>query len=282
MNFLTKTLTLLLITGLITGCSSSLVYNRLDWLIPWYLNGYVDLSRDQRQTLREQLIPLLEWHRKEELRRYQSLLDQAGAELERTVDARQVEAWFDEITQATLRLEHIMLQPAVDFGATLSDRQVDEFIASLYSKQEKLEEELLMRSDADYVEVHTEHQKELLQRIIGRLSPQQIARLRQGSQAMQRFDVIWLSERKLWLDQLSIYLQRDSDWQQQLTQSFLQREESRPEEYKQIVEHNTQVIAAAIADVLNSRSSKQRTRTTRELSDMRAMLDKLINQKELN
>ena len=40
---------LLLSTLLLAACMASFAYNRLDWLIPWWVDGYVDLTRDQRQ-----------------------------------------------------------------------------------------------------------------------------------------------------------------------------------------------------------------------------------------
>ena len=43
---------------MLTGCSgTTFVYNRLDFLIPWYVGKYVDLTRLQKQLLDEQLDP---------------------------------------------------------------------------------------------------------------------------------------------------------------------------------------------------------------------------------
>ena len=60
----------MLLTLLAAGCTMSFTYNHLDWLIPWYVDDYVDLSRQQRQVLQSQLGPVLQWHREEELEHY--------------------------------------------------------------------------------------------------------------------------------------------------------------------------------------------------------------------
>ena len=72
-NRLKKSLLILLI--FITGCSSTtFVYNRIDFLLPWYLESYVDLDRDQKQDLKELLIPFFKWHREQELPEYANII----------------------------------------------------------------------------------------------------------------------------------------------------------------------------------------------------------------
>ena len=71
---------------LLTACSSTtFVYNRLDFLLPWYLNDYVDLDRSQKDDLDELLYPFLQWHRSEELPQYLKILDQIEQSLDRTM-----------------------------------------------------------------------------------------------------------------------------------------------------------------------------------------------------
>ena len=95
-----KLIAVVLLTLLVAGCTMSFTYNHLDWLIPWYVDDYVDLSRQQRQLLQGQLGPVLQWHREEELERYLEILDQIEADLAGEVSAAQVRSWADEIIAA--------------------------------------------------------------------------------------------------------------------------------------------------------------------------------------
>lgn len=262
---------------LLTSCGGTLAYDRLDWLIPWYVDSYVDLSREQRQTLREQLAPLLRQHRQEELVRYQQLLDEFETDLESPVSQAQVESWGEDLLQSVERVEQSMIQVAVEFGASISDAQMAEFVESLYSRQNELEEELLGRSDEKYAKENAAHLEDLLKRFIGRLDSNQKLQLQKGAQAMQRFDEVWLKDRRLWLDEIKPILQRESGWQAQLLQAYQERENDRSEIYRDIVNHNKGVIAAAIAEVFNSRNGNQIARTKREIEDLRSMLQKLID-----
>ena len=52
----------------LTACSgTTFVYNRLDTILPWYLDDYVELNGTQERQLEEILRPFLNWHRRQEL-----------------------------------------------------------------------------------------------------------------------------------------------------------------------------------------------------------------------
>jgi hypothetical protein len=70
---------LLLLSLLLAGCSTlSLGYNQLPRLAAWWIDGYLDLDREQGRQLDAALQELHTWHRREELPRWQALL--AGAD----------------------------------------------------------------------------------------------------------------------------------------------------------------------------------------------------------
>jgi len=262
---------------IVASCTSSVVYNRLDWLIPWYVNAYVDLTGEQRESLREQLTPLLQWHRRMELASYQQLLQKIEAELEDPVTASQLQSWADELLQAVARTEETMLDLALEFGATISAEQMEEFIQSLYENQDEYEEEFLARTDEEYFKENTEHLQNLLKRFLGRLNAAQTKQLRQGVHSLKRFDALWLQDRRQWLQQLEPVLQRKPGWQEEVRTAHRQRNGRRPAEYQQVVDHNTGLISQVMADILNSRTAKQRSNTRRELQDLQNTLQKLMD-----
>jgi len=262
---------------LLASCGGSFAYNRLDWLIPWYVDAYVDLTSEQRQSLREQVTPLLQWHRREELARYQQILQRIEAELEHPLTISQLQNWADEMLLAVARTEETMLELALEFGATISDAQMAEFIQSLNEKQDEYEEEFLTRTDKEYFAENTKHLKNLLKRFLGRLNAEQKQRLVQGTRSLQRFDALWLNDRRQWLQQLEPLLARKPGWQEEVRTAYRERKESRPAKYQQTVDYNTRVIRQVLVEVLNSRTTKQQSSTRRELKDLQNTLQKLIN-----
>jgi len=267
----------LLAAVLLGGCTATFTYNHLDWLIPWYVDGYVDLTRDQRHALQGRLEPLLRWHREEELVRYGGLLDRIERELAETVTTATVQGWVDEVMAALERTEQSMLTLALDFGDSMSAAQMSEFTTSLWQRQREFEEELLARSDEQYRRDGYEGLADFLQPLLGRLSPAQEERLRAAAGDLWRFDKAWLEERALWLQTLDPLLQRKPGWQQAVQEAYAARKRERTPRYKQCLAHNLAEITSALADVLNQMSSDQRQHLAREFDDLRIRLRKLAD-----
>jgi len=264
-----------LFAALLSGCTATFTYNHLDWLIPWYVNGYVDLTREQRQILQGRLEPLLQWHREEELARYIDLIGRIESDLESPVSAVTVQEWIDEIADAAERTERSMLSLALEFGSTISNAQMAEFIASLREQQRDFEREFLERSDQAYSDDSYQSLSELLSRFVGRLTPEQKRRLRSAADALRRFDSAWLEERAQWLSTLEPLLDRQPGWQTAVQSAYFTRKRERTPRYRETLAFNLSLVSQATADVLNQLSGKQRLRAARELDKLRERLTAL-------
>jgi hypothetical protein len=276
----TRIIALLLGISLLGACSNTFVYNQLDWLIPWYVDDYVDLTRDQKKSLKAQLQPLLRWHRSEELAGYIRILDDIETDLAGPLSGEQIEAWANELVGAWERIEERMLPVVFELGADLSDSQMQEFIDTLWERQEELEEEYLPRTEEEYIEESFESFEENLRELMGRLSPEQVALLRDASVSLQRFDGVWLEDRRAWLGRLEQLLQREPGWEQATLAAIEEHENNPSPAYSEAYSHNREIINNTIAEVLNLRSEKQSARLQREIADIRRDLGKLIAQAE--
>jgi hypothetical protein len=182
----------------------------------------------------------------------------------------------DEVIAAGQRIENSMLSMALEFSTTLSDAQMLEFAASIRKEQQEYEEEFLPRTDVEYVDENTENLEDFLKGYLGRLSPEQKLRLREGAQSMQRFDAVWLAEHESWLDTLEPFLYRPEGWQKAVMRAHEQRDQNRPPEYTRILDHNMDVLTRAVADVLNEMSEQQHEKAAREIESLRARIVSLI------
>lgn len=263
----------------LSACSSTtFVYNRLDFFIPWYLDDYVELDRAQEEQLDALLLPFLGWHRQEELPRYVALLDRIGGELDRPLSPAQIAAIYSDLEGAWLRLQERALEWLLVLGARLSDEQVEEFLEHLWERQQDFEDEYLDRSDREYREESYEALRDSMQDYLGRLSSEQRDRLQAASMELQRSDAIWLQERAVWLERLGILLQRQPGWELRTREAIALRDETVSAQYLATYEHNLGVIFSAVADVLNARSAEQDRRLRGELRDLREDLEGLIAQ----
>lgn len=267
---------LLLLVG---ACSSTtFIYNRLDIILPWYLNDYVDLNREQKTSLDNWLKPFFHWHRVEELPRYVQILSEIERGLDQTVSAEMVGRTFSEIEQAGLRLEDEALVWIFKLGDELSDEQILEFLTVLQEQQEEYEEEYLDRSADEYLEDSYDNFVDSLQDYLGRLDKDQRTALRNASAELMRMDALWLQERAKWLANLNILLRREPDWQRELRELKAAREDNYSPQYREAYAHNLVVIQGAIATVIDNRSDKQDKRLRKKLQSLREDFDTLIAQ----
>jgi hypothetical protein len=262
---------------MLAGCTS-LAYNRLDWLIPWYVDGYVDLTSEQRKLLRNKLTSPLDWHRQEELANYIDILNGIEADLDGEVTAETVRRWADEMFDAAVRVQRSLLAVALEFGTQVSDEQVEEFVVSLWERHQEMEEELRARSYAEYTDDDYDSLVETLQRFLGRLSEEQKAILREASNKLVRFDKAWLDEGRAWLNKMENLLQREAGWQEAIMQAYDARASLRSAEYRAAFEHNMGLVTQAYAEVIGTMSEKQRKRAQNEFDDLRRMLTRLMDE----
>ena len=264
---------------LVSACSSTtFVYNRLDFLLPWYLGDYVELEREQKKYLDTVLDPFLQWHRMEELPQYQQLLQDAQRKLDNPLTASDIEALSLSFEAAWLRLESRALEWLMELGEQLSDQQIEGFIAELRDKQTEYEEKYLPRTDEEYREEAYDNLRDSLQDYMGRLDSDQREMLQVSSHELLRSDGVWLTERAAWIDMLERVLQRESGWQQALRDAIASRDERVSAAYRDTYAHNTAVIYAALAQVINSRSDKQDRRLRGKIDSFVQDLETLIEQ----
>lgn len=261
------------------ACSSTtFVYNRLDFILPWYLDDYAELNRAQEKYLDELLSPFLAWHRSDELPRYVKVLEDIEASLDQPVTAEVVAAISAEFENAWFRLEGEALDWLLDLGARLSDDQIQGFLAELQEQQQEYEEKYLTRSDEEFHEESYDNLLDSMQDYLGRLNGAQRDLLRDTGNGLLRSDRTWLRERAAWLEKLAILLQREPGWQRRVREAIAARDENVSPEYLRIYEHNLRLIHSAVAELLNSRTEKQDRRLRRKLSELREDLESLIAQ----
>lgn len=267
----------LAVTVMLAGCTS-FTYNRLDWLIPWYVDSYVDLTSEQRKALRGKLTTPLNWHREEELANYIEILNRIETKLEGEVTADTVQRWADEMLSAAARVQRSLLVVALEFGAEVSDEQMEEFIDSLWERHEEQEEEFGDRSDAEYADDDYDSLVETLERFLGRLNKEQKAILRDTSRKLVRFDRAWLKEGRAWLKTMEALLRREPGWQQAIMKAYDARASLRSPEYRAAFEHNMDLSTQAYAEVIAIMTDRQHRKARDEFDGLRRMLTRLMDE----
>lgn len=129
---------LLLLALVLAGCSSlSLGYNQLPRLLGWWIDGYFDLDRTQRQQLDDGLALLHDWHRREELPQWQAILQQAERSLSGGVSEAELMALEAQLNAS---LERTLLRTAPVAGPWLASLRPAQWQHMRERRQERLQE----------------------------------------------------------------------------------------------------------------------------------------------
>ena len=264
---------------LVSACSgTSFVYNRLDLLVPWYVDDYAELTQEQKVYLDTLLAPFLTWHRTQELPAYLALLQGIEASLKQPLIPAGIANIFAKFEQAWLRLEGAALEKLLDLGARLSDAQIAGFLDVLRERQQEYEEEYLARTDEEFYQDSYDDFLDSAQDYLGNLSAPQREMLRTASRRLLRSDQAWLQGRADWLQQLAVLLQRQPGWEEKIRAQVAARNDNTPPEHRRIYEHNMGIIFEALAQLLNGRNDQQDRHLRDKLSALQDDIEALIAQ----
>ncbi len=267
--------------ALLAACSrAAFMYNRLDFLVPWYLDDYVELNGEQEEQLDQWLAPFLAWHRREELPRYVALIDEARSALADGLTLEELQHLSIEVDAAGDRIERQMMEWVLPLGEVLSDEQIAELIDNLQEEQNDYKEEYLDRDAQEYLQDGIDGLEERADDYLGRLSRDQRAMIAEGMTQRIRFDALWLQDRAQWIERLAVLLQREPGWQLGVRESLAQRWDSASPEYRRVYEHNVGAIQQITVALINSRSERQDRHLRDKLNDLRSDIVGLIEEGE--
>lgn len=115
-----------LVTAFLAACTATrFAYNQAPTLSYWWIDRHVDLSETQGMRTRADVDAFFQWHRREELPVYASLLRQWQAMAPDNVTAAQACAQFEDIRQRLDRAAAETVDPLARLALQLTPEQMD-------------------------------------------------------------------------------------------------------------------------------------------------------------
>lgn len=189
-------LVLLLALGL-GGCSAlRLGYSNGPQLAWWWLDGYIDFSREQAPRAREKLDRWFDWHRGSQLPAYATLLQQAQAQVLEPLTAETACRWQARGLQT---LEPAIRRAADDFADVVPGLGAAQFkqLEQRYAKSnDTLREEYLQPNPQERQAAAFKRTLERAESIYGELNDAQKRLLTVGLAASPFNPDLWLQERQ--------------------------------------------------------------------------------------
>ena len=183
----------------LTGCTSTFVYNRLDTLVAWYLEGLVTLDQRQRADLRQWLDETLDWHRDSELKRYAHFVRVLAEQSVNGADRTTFEQAENQFREFTANVARRSAPDAAKLMLKLSDKQVEELTANLEKQgEERLAKEQKLVRKGQWHERRAKQITKQFRRWVGEIDAEQQKLIRATSQKLEPSYPEWLESQRAW------------------------------------------------------------------------------------
>jgi len=269
-----------LFSFLLSACSSSFVYNNIDWLLYWYVDDYIDLSADQESALDERIASWQSWHRSTELERYQIQLKSLRAKLNSGILTG--EQWLSEFDEAQQHLNRFRTKIAPELAGIaqkLSTEQVEGLLTSWHKKVQERQSEFEKRTEKERLTRREKRLTEFVEDNVGKLSQQQNNVIKQYAPTFISIS----SEQTAYQTRLQdvvrdIFANPDSlEFKQQLTQVIRNPDQFKTSSYQEKLDHNVRLSAHMLAELNRTFTQKQKLKLDAKLEEWINLTEDLIS-----
>ena len=121
---------------LVYGCGPQFIYPNLDRLIPWYIDDYISLNREQSTMLEERLAQQLEWHCRTQLPVYSESLKELAKDFEgptHPISYKRIRYYHDKFLN---HWRDLLRQIGPDIAGILATASAEQ-VAELFQNLEK-------------------------------------------------------------------------------------------------------------------------------------------------
>lgn len=257
------------LTLLLSACSTQLGYRFADTLVEWKLNDYVSLNSQQEQSVDQAITTLHHWHATSELPYYSAQLKQLRDKIATdTLTEADLVALYEQLLIAWQRMLRGVEPYALEFLPQLTDQQVSELLVNLREKQREEQEESLEVDGSERVKQIRRRAEKNARTWVGQTTKVQ-ERLINGW-VVERLDTreLWLDYNSVWLDEFAQALeqrQQPEIFEPELLRLFYQPQQLRSEELVAYIEHNQQLTIALMYQMYESLTDRQRRRVLSKL-----------------
>ena len=275
-------LQLLLLVFLVAGlsaCSTRFLYNKIDSFVVWKVGGFVSLTGEQKDELKQQLGDQLEVVRLDELPRVATVLDEAARGIE--ADEVTPEVLDDGYQQMLAIFDEFMLGivPVSEwFLLSLSEEQVAELFENLEELNQEMYEDYSGPTDEERRENRNKSAIKMAQRFTGRLSAEQKFLITDALAQMADSSEEWIDYQREWQRRFRTLVEDpppSQEFRDELTLLFVYPRHFHTPEYRATVDANRQIFNNMLAELLDGLTDKQRSRVVEKLDGYAGMLSKL-------
>lgn len=272
-------LVLLACAVVLSGCSRmNLAYRNLDLLIPWSLNDYLDMNRDQQTRFRAQLREHISWHCRTQLPDYLDLIERLQAQVRQgSLDEPALRTHYENAQKAIQTIALEITPTTVQLLRDLEDRQVRELDEQFEKDRQKREKKYLQPPADQQIRERTDRMQERAEQWLGKVSSAQRQRIQEWARALSEQNQLWLDNRAQWQRSLvdAVRNRDQAGFDERVAQLLQDREVYWTAPYRAAFPAIEQATIDLIIDLYDMADATQRRHIHQRLQDMRRDLGSL-------
>jgi exonuclease VII large subunit len=197
-NRFTRTIIILTLITAVAACTFKTVYNRLDYLIPEYIEGMVTLDDVLEEKLEQSTLVLLEWHRNTQLKQYADWLSALQRDMATQLTEQQLEQRITEMDRFWRSLSAKVNDEMADLLPLLNKEQQNELFMNIEDSNDEFREEFVDLTEEQRIEDYAERISDTYQSWIGELTDEQQRKVEQAATELVSTAELRLQRRLQW------------------------------------------------------------------------------------
>ncbi len=194
----TKLIIIVVLSLTVAACSIKTLYNRLDYLIPSYVEGMVSLDDVLEEIVEQRTQTLLNWHRNTQLIQYADLLRSFQQDLDSPLTEQRVVQHIYAMELLWYPLAQKVNQEMAALLPLLNAKQREELFASIEEKNEDFYDDYVDLDDEERIEQYTESMLDNYESWFGELDQRQQQYVEQAAYQIHSSASLRLQQRKVW------------------------------------------------------------------------------------
>lgn len=254
----------------VSGCSVKFTYEKLGWFLPWYLDDFVSINKQQTGLLDQQIESFLQWHKQNQLPEYSNFFGCIAKQAEDGLSRSEADTIYRVVKLRINDLLKEVSHPLAELAQVLNDDQVDELFENLAERNQVFRERSIEAEEKDQRKRRAERMIKRVSRWTYDLNDAQLELITRWSNRIHLQGRAMLDARLAWQARLRNILQsrRDFDRTQSSLQALLLKLVQPDDSAEQLrYEHDLSLFKALIVDLDKSLSSYQRRHFVKRLRD---------------
>jgi hypothetical protein len=265
----------------VAGCGPRLIYPHLGWLIPFYVDDYISLNREQSSSLEKRLLRVLDWHCRTQLPAYAQSLRELAKDLEDPrlpISYERLQSYANQFISHWRELSKQIGPEMADILATASDEQLAELFQNVEKRNKKFK--------SNYVDIPLENLEEKrkeritkdIKQVISRLTAEQQQAISDWSDQIKPLAADGLVYRESVLREFQDLLterRHAPDFKEAFTALLVNFDQMRTREYQHKIDFNTDLTLKLFIKIDRSLNTTQRAYLLKRIDSMAADFDKL-------